>query len=57
MTMKRTDLEKMKERKITAQVEGPAVPDRFGPKVDKEAKKPRGLMGALLNKVSDTSKK
>ena len=53
MTLKRTDLEKMKERKLTNARTKAATPERFGKDTsgDNGKRKPGGLMGALLKKT------
>lgn len=50
MTLKRTDLEKMKALKIAEDLKGENRPDRFGKDSSGNSAKnaPKGLMGALL---------
>ncbi len=58
MTLKRTDLEKMMERKLTNARTKAATPDRFAKQAgnDGSQRKPGGLMGALLKKSEDGQK-
>ncbi|WP_374346986.1 hypothetical protein [Chitinimonas sp.] len=52
MTLKRTDLEKMAERKLARDLVGESAKARFGKASSADAPKPapKGLMGALLKK-------
>jgi hypothetical protein len=58
MTLKRTDLEKMMERKLTNARTKAATPDRFAKQsgADGSQRKPGGLMGALLKKTEGEKK-
>jgi hypothetical protein len=58
MTLKRTDLEKMMERKISRDLAGENRPDRFGAHSSEKSsqRKPTGLLGALLKKRDGNGK-
>ena len=57
MTMKRTDLEKLKALRLKGNLENEVTADRFGRDSSKAdpSKQPKGLMGALLKKAKSSS--